>query len=242
MFQAFVSFWRRRVVGTFLTGVVVLLPLAATFAVMGWVGIQIRNAVGPDTLLGDFLRRVGLQFVTDPFVAIGVGWVLVLIGVWFFGLVVQWTAQARWEAAIDNVMRRIPVIRSVYGPIAQVVSMVARADAGEMHSMQVVYLEFGDAEAAGMLGLLASPRRFRFRQRDCYIVYIPTSPLPMSGGIVFVPVEHCHRVEMSVEELMQIYFSLGVMADHAVPPKYGGRQAGTPGEPAAGTVSRGEAS
>lgn len=219
MLKRLLAFWRRRVVATFLTGVIVLLPLAVTLAVMGWVGIQIRNAVGPGTFLGDFLRRIGLQFVTDPVVAVGVGWVLVLLAVWFFGLLVQWTAQARWEEAIDGVMRRIPVIRSVYGPVAQVVSLVSRTDANEMKSMKVVYVEFGD-EAAGMLGLLASPQTFRFRQRDCFVVYIPTSPVPMSGGIVFVPRERCHPVEMSVEQLMQIYFSLGVMAEKAVPESY----------------------
>ncbi len=226
MLGKFLAFWRRRVVATFLTGVIVLLPLAVTVAVMGWVGIQIRNAVGPDTLLGDFLRRIGLQFVTDPAVAVGVGWVLVLIAVWFFGLLVQWTAQARWEQAINGVMQRIPIIRSVYGPVAQVVSLVSRTDANEMKSMQVVYIEFGEGEAAGMLGLLASPHPFRFRRQVCFVVYIPTSPVPMSGGIVFVPVERCHPVAMSVEQLMQIYFSLGVMAEKAVPETYRSTSAG----------------
>ena len=55
---------------------------------------------------------------------------------------------------------------------------------------------------------------------ECLACYIPTSPVPMSDGIVFVQVAKVMNVDTSVEDLMQIYFSLGVMAPKVVPEQY----------------------
>ena len=92
------------------------------------------------------------------------------------------------------------------------------------HCERVMFLQDWRKQRAqgggGFLALLTSSDTFLFSERNCHAVYIPTSPVPMSGGIVFVPVEKVNVVEMSVDELMQIYFSLGVMASKVVPEKY----------------------
>ena len=54
----------------------------------------------------------------------------------------------------------------------------------------------------------------------CRIVYVPTSPVPMSGGILFVPKDSMQRIDMKVDDLMQIYFSIGVMSDKVIPKRY----------------------
>ena len=56
--------------------------------------------------------------------------------------------------------------------------------------------------------------------RKYQVVYLPTSPVPMSGGIIFAPVESVHKVDMKVDDLMQIYFSIGVMSPKVIPQKY----------------------
>ena len=89
-----------------------------------------------------------------------------------------------------------------------------------MQNMAVVFCTFGAQQGAGFLALRASSKVFRFRDQDCFIVYIPTSPIPMSGGIIFVPCDAVSEVEMSFDELMQIYLSLGVVAGSVVPERY----------------------
>ena len=73
------------------------------------------------------------------------------------------------------------------------------------------------------------PRSLRprpLRRPDCHIIYLPTSPVPMTGGILFVPVEACTKVDMTAEEVMRVYFSLGILASQVVPeanrPQIGG--------------------
>ena len=104
--------------------------------------------------------------------------------------------------------------------VSQVVNMLQQEDQSEMRSMNVVYCSFGQTGGGGFLALLASSQEFQFAEQLCFACYIPTSPIPMSGGIVFVPVDKVTDIDMSVEELMQIYFSLGVMAPKVVPAAY----------------------
>jgi uncharacterized membrane protein len=109
------------------------------------------------------------------------------------------------------------LIGAIHRPVSQVITMLKQKDSPEMKSMDVVYCEFG---GTGLLGLRVSKKRYRFRGRDCYVVYLPTSPVPMSGGIVFAPVDSVSEVDMEIDNLMQVYFSLGVMCETAVPEKY----------------------
>ncbi len=47
-------------------------------------------------------------------------------------------------------------------------------------------------------------------KRDYHIVLVPQSPVPIGGGLLFVPVESVEHVEMSVDAFMSVYVSMGV--------------------------------
>ena len=73
---------------------------------------------------------------------------------------------------------------------------------------------------AGFLGLLVSDQVYRFNGQACQIVYVPTSPLPMSGAVVFAAADSVHRVDMQVDDLMKICFSIGGMSSKVIPHQY----------------------
>jgi uncharacterized membrane protein len=78
--------------------------------------------------------------------------------------------------------------------------------------MKAVFCFFGGQCGAGVLALLVSPERFRIKGRDYYIVIVPTAPVPVGGGLLFVPAEIVQPADVSVEGLMSIYVSMGVTA------------------------------
>lgn len=211
------ALWSRGILGTFAAGMFVILPLVLTIAIISWIGSWIVGWIGPGSALGRALRNLGLWYVADPAVAEVIGWVLVLVGIWGLGVIVKSTTRTQIAASFDSVMGRIPLVRSVYRPVSQVVSLLQGDGEADVKGMSVVYCWFGEGRSGGFLALLVSPRRFRMEGRDCHLVYIPTTPLPMSGGLVFVPAEKVSSVEMSVDDLMKIYLSLGVLADKVIP-------------------------
>lgn len=212
--------WRKGLVSTFMAGFFVILPIAITLGIMGYMGSLLKTWLGADSTLGSLLQRVGLNYVTNATLASVIGWITVLLAIWILGAIVKSAARYRFENFVHETLNQIPLISSIYGPVSKVVGMLKRDEDSEMQSMSVVYCEFGAERGGGFLALLSSEKIYHFGGRDCYIVYIPTSPIPMSGGIVFVPIDVVQQVDMEVEHLMQIYLSLGVMSEVVVPEKY----------------------
>ncbi len=155
--------------------------------------------------------------MTNPWVAQIIGWTIVLVGIWLIGLMVRTRARVFFDQVIGLVIRRIPFVKGVYGTASQVFSMLERRGDNELQGMSVVFCDFGQEHGAGFLCLLANSEVFYFDNRAYHIVYMPTSPIPMTGGILFVPADSIRPVQMSVEKLMEIYFSLGVLAPQALP-------------------------
>ena len=118
-----------------------------------------------------------------------------------------------------NLFGRIPLIKSVYKPVAQVVRLFSGDEAKEVKAMQVVMCTFGDG--ASVLALLTTADTYLINDIPQQLVYLPTSPLPMSGGLVFVPESKVRIVKsLSVDDLMKIYFSLGALAPEIAKPSF----------------------
>jgi uncharacterized membrane protein len=171
----------------------------------------------------------GLKFETNQTLAWIAGWIMVLAAIWALGVLVKSMGKYKIDKTLHAALEQIPVVNALYKPVAQVIGMLKKDGQEEMKGMQVVYCAFGREQGAGILGLLVAPEAYHFDGRDYQIVYVPTSPIPMSGGILFVPAESVQPVDMQVDALMQIYFSIGVMSSSAIPSKYVTAAKGTPG-------------
>ncbi len=208
------------IVSTFVAGFFALLPIAITLAIMTWLGNTIHSWMGSDSSIGQFMQNLGFQFVTNEWLAYLLGFLLSLIFILLIGVMMKYVALNQIAKSAENVFSRIPIFGNVFRPVSQVVSLFKKDQGSAMKGMRVVYCEFGQSNGAGFLGLLSSQKIFRFRGQDCCAVYVPTSPIPMSGGILFVPKEQVQQVDMDLDDLMQIYFSMGVMSDHVVNQQY----------------------
>lgn len=224
------------VVSTFLAGLFVILPFVITVAIVAWVGSTLAGWLGPGTYVGRGLQQIGgLSIETSETLAWLIGWAFVLGGIWLLGVVVISMGRSEVEKTFHSMVEQIPIVNTLYKPVVQVVDMLKGEGQDEMKGMHVVYCSFGSEGGAGFLGLLVSDDVYRFGDRDYQIVYIPTSPVPMSGGIIFAPVASIHKVDMHVDALMQIYFSIGVMSPNVIPEKYVART----GDRGQGTGNRG---
>lgn len=212
--------WNHGILSTFLTGLFAILPLVLTIAIVVWVVGFIQGLVGPGSFVGERIEVLG-GGTDDDATALTiqylVGWAVVLFGVWALGALFRTALRRQIEEGFNGVINRIPIVNSVYSTANQLVGMMRKSDSSELSGMSAVYCTFGEPEGTGLLALMTTPDVYRFAGRDCHIVYLPTSPVPMTGGILFVPVDDCHVVDMTAEEVMRIYFSLGILAAQVVP-------------------------
>jgi len=209
----------RSITATFLAGLFTVLPLVITVAIVAWVADFVHGIVGPETWVGKALGNVGGRFLSEDnqLLAQVIGWAVVLGSIFLIGVFVRLKLRSAIISGVDNVFKRLPVIGSVYGTAAQFVGMLSKKDENELAGMTVVYCSFGASGGCGILALMPSPETYRFGDRDYQAVYIPTSPVPMTGGLIFVPVEDVTVLDMSVDKLMSIYLSMGVTAPAMMP-------------------------
>jgi len=200
----------------FLAGVLLLLPLAVTTFVVGWSVSFIYGFVGPGTVVGRFLTSLGLGFSSSSLAAYLIGILMVVALIYLLGLIAI-VLQERLQDALDRVMRRIPLIGTVYDLSRRFVSMVDRKDADGLKSMSPVWCFFGGGrDGAAVLALLTSHEPVMVGEARYLGVLVPTAPVPIGGGLIYVPEDWVSDAEIGMDQLMSIYVSMGVTPPKAI--------------------------
>lgn len=209
----------RRLLGYFVAGAIAVLPVVITVAVVAWVADYVGRFIGPRTVVGERLQDIGftLKMVNNDTLAYVVGWVFVLAVVFTLGVLVEFGAKRLFQGIVDALLNRVPVVGSIYGTSKQLIGMLDQKDEADLKGMRAVFCFFGKEQPTGMLALLTSPERFHIDGRDYHAVIVPTAPVPVGGGLLFVPVESVVPANISVDGLMSIYVSMGVTAPQFLP-------------------------
>jgi uncharacterized membrane protein len=194
---------------TWLAGLLVLLPLALTVAVLAWVvGLLIR-LLGPDSTLGGLFSLLGYPLTKDSGLAYFVG-TLVLVGaIYLLGLV----ARAGWHNTLSRIagrlLQRIPLVGPLYGLADRFVGLLGQKQDVDIGAMRPVWCFFGH-NAAAVLALAPSGEPVTIEGRAYLAVLIPTAPVPVGGALLYVPMETVKPADLGIEQLTAVYVSMGL--------------------------------
>lgn len=202
----------RHALRIFLTGLLAALPLAATLLIFVWGARVLYAWLGPGSFVGGLLIGLGLGGTETEVVGYLLGLGIVVLAIFALGLLVQTRLRGVLAATFNSVMQRIPVVRNVYDLIRKIVDLVAQRDPASARSMTPVWLQFGGPGNAMVLGLLSSPEPVFVGGHTYLAVLVPTAPVPVGGGLIFVPVEWVTPAEVGMEAMTSIYVSMGVTA------------------------------
>ena len=107
-------------------------------------------------------------------------------------------------SGIDNIIDRIPFLNTVYRVTKKIVNMVSGHEQKE--AREVVYIEYPKE------GLWV-PAYVTNKEKDMYILFVPTSPNPTSGFTVIVHESRVVKSEMNIEQATSFIISVGVDYD-----------------------------
>lgn len=200
----------RHLLNVFVTGALAALPLAATVLILVWTVRLLFEYLGPESLVGRALIRIGLGVSGSEFLGYTIGVAVVLATVFLLGLVVQTRLRPVLGALLDGTLQRIPLVRSVYDLAKKFVELLAQRDQDGLRSMSPVWLHFGGPGGAAALALLSTPEPIELGGRRYLAVLVPTAPVPVGGGLLYVPAEWVEPAELGADAVTSIYVSMGL--------------------------------
>ncbi len=219
----------------FLRGLALVLPLLLTLALLLWVWNFLSGTVF--THVDSFVRWTVEQIVllsseTEPEgdiseaiealvpeplrlgISVAVSVLLVLlVGWWFSGFLGR-----RAVAVFERWLVRVPLISAIYPHVKQVVEFFL-GDERAIPFDRVVAIPYPRRGIYSMGFLTGSSLAALNRStgEQLVSVFVPSSPMPMTGYTLFVPLEDVVPIDMTVDEALRTVVSGGVLipAEHA---------------------------
>lgn len=146
------------------------------------------------------------------------GFVIVIVLVYFIGFfLASFIGRASWRAA-EGLLRRIPVIRAIYPSVKQVTDfLLTERTVGFSSVVAVQYPRKG----VWSIGLSTGAPLKQLQEQvggDLVTVFVPSSPTPITGYVVQVPIEDVIELNMSIDEGLRFTISAGVIKPNAALP------------------------
>jgi uncharacterized membrane protein len=198
----------------FVTGLLAALPLAATVAIVWWLASLLLRWLGPDSRIGGALVVPGLGVGGSELLGYALGITLVAAGLVLLGALVRTGIQQGASRLLSSALSRIPLVRTVYDLASRLVDLLRQRDREGPKSMSAVWVHFGGVDAPGVavLALLSAPEPVHLQGRPHLAVIVPTAPVPVGGGLLFVPQDWVVPAALGMEALTSVYVSMGVTA------------------------------
>lgn len=202
---------------SFVTGLVVILPLFITVLLVRLVVGYLRTFLH-STFHQLFVLVAGPDLASSPYYDVVETVLLFAIGlplVLLFILFVGWLARQYFGRRLlwmgEIVLKRIPLIGGIYDAVKQLVNTIFMR--GSTAYRSVVLLEY-PRPGIWVLGFVTAMSEGEVQHRTgkrMQGVFVPTTPNPTSGFLIYIPEDQLVPLQMSVEDGVKLVISGGVV-------------------------------
>ena len=204
----------------FIAGLVVIAPIGLTiwliWSVVGlvdsFVWPFVPSAYQPEQLVNRFLGRERLDENWVEVNVRGIGVVIFLI----FTISVGWLGKGllgrsflRWGEVLVG---RMPIVRSIYNAVKQIAETVfAQSETSFDKACMIQY----PSKGIWAIGFISTSTKGELLDKanvgPMTSVFMPTTPNPTSGFLLFLPTEDVIELDMSVEDAAKLVISAGLV-------------------------------
>ena len=199
------------IAGTWLAGFLVLLPFGLILVLVSWLLALLNEWFGPASAVGRFFAWLGAPLAGDSVLAYLIGTVLLIAAVYPVGLAVQAGLRRPLQQLADRTLRRIPLLGSLYDMAERVVGLLDRRQQADLRAMSPVWCFFGeDATGVAVLALAPSSETLEIEGRPYRAVLVPTAPVPIGGGLLYLPAAWVRPAHVGIDRVIGTYVSMGM--------------------------------
>jgi len=199
----------------FLTGVIVTAPISitlyVTWSIIAWFDQQFLPLVPKLPQKYDDMLILPFEM---PFNIPGLGLIVAVLGLTVIGFL---TANLLGRSIVrigERLVDQMPIVRGIYNVLKQLFETVLQDSSQAFQYAALVEYPRRGLYTIGFVAGDTKGEVLRRLELDLVSVYVPTTPNPSSGFILFIPREDVQLLDMSVEQAMKYVVSVGVV----VPP------------------------
>jgi uncharacterized membrane protein len=195
----------------FVTGLLVLAPLWLT----GYVVVLVVRYLGG--YLSPYLREIAVRALGESHPAAlvtvaadVVSFVVTVLLITLVGLAVGRVMGQRAVELLSALLSRIPVVREVYNGVRRFGAMLA----GDKSNLRRVVAVRFPYEHAWRIGFVTSEREWPFPEENGdphTAVFVPGTPNPTSGFLIFYPPQDVIPLSLSVDEALKLIVTGGTL-------------------------------
>ncbi len=189
-----------------IVGLILVTPIVVTAFIANWL-----FTLTTDLVIGFVPRsvRAAYPFPISPWIAL----LLMLIVLFLIGLLTRNILGKKLYKIGDMILGRIPVLNKIYVGVRQISETLV--DQSQNLFKDVILLEY-PRKGLYSLGFVTGRVPSHIvagadRQKEFHAVFIPTSPNPTSGLVVFAPNEDMHPLPLNVQDAMKLIVSGGAV-------------------------------
>ncbi|MCE2510514.1 MAG: DUF502 domain-containing protein [Alphaproteobacteria bacterium] len=194
-----------RLRNSFLAGLLVTAPIGITIYIV-WIIVNFVDSRVTPLIPVKYNPETSLP-INIP----GLGLVIVFVTITLIGALMTGFLGRYILSAGERILARMPVVRSIYGALKQIFEAVLTHSSTAFR--KVVLIEY-PRRGIWVLGFITGETKGEIQNltKETVInVFLPTTPNPTSGFLLFVPAEDVHELTMTVEEGIKMVVSGGIV-------------------------------
>lgn len=202
----------------FITGVVILLPVALTLAVVFYIfNLLTEPFVGIFKHLFEYyeLFGAGIFFLGADELQIFVSQLMILIILFMFtislGMLARWFFINHLLGMGEQLIQSIPFISSIYNTCKDVIKTLFTSKTSAFKQVVMVRFPHPDTYTIGLITRETMDGLEAAFDKDSILVFVPTTPNPTSGFLTLFKKSDIVYLDMKVEDAFKFIVSCGVI-------------------------------
>ena len=183
-----------------------IFPIGATVWLLKWL---LTVLVGPaQSITKILLPSTTLFNATQPYASWVIGFLLTISFVFTFGFLVSSFFGRILFSKIEQIIAQIPIANTLYKTIKSVIESISNSQNDAFQ--KVVMLEY-PRKGIWTLALVTGESKNKDGKKF-YHLFLPTSPNPTSGYMLYIATSDVKEIDMSSEEAIKIIISGGALS------------------------------
>ena len=194
----------------FIAGLLAFAPIGITIWAIAWIIQRLDNL-----LLPRLIAWVSPGLDAPPSLPPLIGAIFTFGVILLAGVLVRHFFGHEAVRLGEQLLRRVPIARSIYIAVKQLVEALLTSGPGSESFRRVVLLEYprrGLYAVGFVTGTASEPLQSAVGGERLLNCFVPTTPNPTSGVYVLVPAEEVKNLDISVEEAFKVVMSAGLVA------------------------------